>query len=405
MVLWPPLSQPDDPASFARELYHRFFAHLFSIRLWRLEWLTLAAAAVLLLLGIWVGRGPVSLGVVLAIIGVVAAAGGARFGLKFLLTEERLRPDTTAAEALVRRVCLRDVPNGAPPGLADPWRHGWITADGRPVAAEIGEFDLRSTELVARAKWSFLAALAVGLVPAAFTSFGTAALVVLLVIVIWKVIADPSPAKVRARLLDIAAAGAAEGAACAFAGASNWAARVEEARKAQFAEAIADKSPVLTLGTSLGVLAARGDLLAPSAGLGMALSLKDLMQHLLVLGRTGSGKTAGVLRPLCKQLGALNGVGLVVLDGKGEVAKFVADFTVIDPATKKMSLVEGLTPTEIMATVADLLGRSEGKDCFFEESAAGLMRHVAVLAQSEGKASWSLTGIQITADQVCAALL
>ncbi|MFI4986741.1 MAG: LysR substrate-binding domain-containing protein, partial [Alphaproteobacteria bacterium] len=107
---------------------------------------------------------------------------------------------------------------------------------------------------------------------------------------------------------------AAEGAAWAFAGASNWAARVEEARKAQLAEAIADKSPVLNLGTALGVLAARGDLLAPSAGLGMALSLKDLMQHLLVLGGTGSGKTEGVLRPLCKQLGALQGVGLVVLD-------------------------------------------------------------------------------------------
>ena len=135
----------------------------------------------------------------------------------------------------------------------------------------------------------------------------------------------------------------------------------------------------------------------------MALSLKDLMQHLLVLGGTGSGKTAGVLRPLCKQLGALNGVGLVVLDGKGalpgEVAKLVPDFTVIDPATKKMSLVEGLTPTEIVATVSDLLGRSEGKDRFFEESAAGLMRHAAVLAQSEGKGSWSLTGIWLIASQ------
>jgi len=403
LVLWPPLSQPDDPTEFARELYHRYLAHLLAIRLWRLEWLTLAAAAVLLLVASLVGRGPVGVGFVLAIIGAVAAAVGARYGLKLLLNEERLKADKEAGVALVRRVCLRDVPAGAPPDLADPWRHGWITADGRPVAAEIGEFDLRSTELVARAKWCFLAALAIGLVPAAFTSFGTAALVVLLVIVVWKALADPSPAKVRARLLDIAAAGTAEGAAWAFAGASNWAARVEEARKAQFAEAVADKSPVLTLGTSLGVLAARGDLLAPSAGVAMALSLKDLMQHLLVLGGTGSGKTAGVLRPLCKQLGALKGVGLVVLDGKGalpgEVAKLVPDFTVIDPATKKMSLVEGLTPTEIVATVADLLGRSEGKDRFFEESAAGLMRHAAVLAQSEGKASWSLTGIWLIASQ------
>jgi hypothetical protein len=86
----------------------------------------------------------------------------------------------------------------------------------------------------------------------------------------------------------------------------------------------------------------------------------------------------------------------VVLDGKGalpgEVAKFVPDLTVIEPAGKAMSLVEGLTPTEIVATVTDILGQND-KDRFWQDSAAALMRYAAILAKQDGGASWTLTGI------------
>ncbi len=337
-------------------------------------------------------------GVLLAIIGVGAMITvGAKVAVRLVLAPAMIRPYIGSAQALVRRICLRDVPEGTPPDLADPWRHGWITADGRPIAAEIGEFDLRSTELVGRCKPIFFVAVALGLVPVGFSALATLALVPILVIAICKALADPPPIGIRARLLDVAAAGTAEGAAWAIAGASRWAERMELARKSQLAVAIADKSPVLALGRATGLLAARGDGFAPSAGLEMALSLTDLMQHLLVLGGTGSGKTAGVLRPLCKQLGALDGVGLVVLDGKGalpgEVVKFIPDLAIIDPASKSMSLVEGLSPTEIVAIIADRLGRSEGKDKFFEESAAGLMRHAAVLVKARDEAAWSLEKI------------
>lgn len=400
LVLWPPLSPPDDPAAFARELYHRYLGHLVAARLWRLEWLGLVAAAiglvaVSLVLG---GSAPVGDGVVLAVIGAAAAATvGARAALRSVLAPEKIRPDAEAAQALVRRVCLREVPDGAPPDLADPWRHGWMTADGRPLAAEIGEIDLRSTELVGRCKPIFFTSLAFGLVLAGFCLGGTLFLAPILAIAVCKALADPPPVGLRARLLDVAAAGTAEGAAWAIAGAGRWAERIEDARKAQLAIAIADRSPVLTLGKATGVMAARGDLFAPSAGFDMALSLYDLMQHLLVLGGTGSGKTAGVLRPLCKQLGAIGGIGLVMLDGKGalpgEVAKFVHDLQVIDPATKSMSLVEGLTPTEVVGIISDRLGHSEGKDKFFEESAAGLLRHAAVLVNARDAADWSLEKI------------
>src|ERR1700733_492810 len=398
LVLRPPLSAPDDPAAFARELYHRYLAHLLCIKLWNLEWLAIAASAiVLLLLAPTIGRAPFGLGLALAIIGIVAGPLAARFALGFFLGPNKIEPDIEAARALVRRVCLRDIPEGTPADLIDPWRHGWTTVDGRPVSAEIAEIDLRRSEPLGRAKSCLLAGIAVGLVPASISFFGIPALVLVLLIAVSKSLRDQNPAGVRAHFLDAAAAGTAEGAAWALGGATRWAARVEEARKAQLTQAAADKTPVMMLGTSLGVLAARGDFLAPSANLDMVLSLQDLMQHLLVLGGTGSGKTAGFLRPLCKQLGALKGVGLVVMDGKGslpgEVAKFIPDMEVIDPSSKRMSLVEGLTPTEVVATVVDLLGRSEGKDRFFQESATALMRHAAVLAKRQGKANWSLSGI------------
>lgn len=398
LVLWPPSTSPDDPRAFARELYHRYLAHLLAIRVRRIEWLTIVVAAIsLLLLSLIAGRGSVDWGHWLAIIGIVIAVLGARFVFGLFLNLGSMKPEYEAAEALVRRICLRDVAAGVPADLADPWRSGWLTADGRPVSAEIAEFDVRSTELVGRAGTTFFAAVALGLLPTGFTVLGPFAFLVVVLIAIYKLLSDPHPAFFRARFLDVAAAGTAEGAAWSIAGASRWAGQIEAARKGQLAVATADKSPVLTLGTATGVLAARGDGFAPSAGIEMALSLTDLMQHLLVLGGTGSGKTAGVLRPLCKQLGGLNGVGMVVLDGKGalpgEVAKFVPDLTVIDPATKSMSLVEGLTPTEIVSIIADRLGRSEGKDKFFEESAAGLMRHAAVLVQTQVDGGWSLARI------------
>lgn len=397
LVLWPPLSAPDDPLGLARELYHRYLAHLLSLRVWRLEWYLLALAPI----GMWVLvtliRGSVPDNLVIAAIGILLSLVTMPLFMGWYLGVERTLEERKAALALVRRVCLREIPDGAPSDLADPWRHGWMTADGRPIAAEIAEFDVRSTELVGRTKALFFSMLAFGLVPYGAGEGFPKAILVLSVIAVVKVLRDPQPAMVRARLLDAAAAGTAEGPAWAFAGAGRWAERAETARREQLAEAIRDRSPFLTLGTSLGVLAARGDSFAPSAGLDMGLGLSDLMQHLLVLGGTGSGKTAGVLRPLCKQLGATGGVGLVVIDGKGslpgEVARFVPDMAVIEPASTAMSLVEGLTPTEIVATISDILGRSGGKDRFFEESAAALMRFAAVLARQKGGASWSLSGI------------
>jgi hypothetical protein len=46
-----------------------------------------------------------------------------------------------------------------------------------------------------------------------------------------------------------------------------------------------------------------------------------------------------------------------------------------------------------MAIISDRLGRADSKDRFFEESAAGLMRHAAVLVKAHDEAAWSLDNI------------
>jgi hypothetical protein len=399
LVLEPPVSDPDNPEAFARELYHRYLAHLLAVRVWSLEWMGLGVATGMALLFNLIGGEllPLVYAIFLTLLGIAGAVLGLRYLLPELIPEDQFKRHKATASALVRRVCLRTVPAGTPPDLADPWRHGWLTADGRPVAAEIAEFDLRSTALVDRTRSCLTIAIALGLSLFALTPIGIVVFIVFLLIALSKAATDYHPLGIRGRWLDAAAAGSAEGAAWSVAGGSSWAARLENARTLQMTEAANDTSPMLVLGTALGLMAARGDPLAPSVGLDMGLSLNDLTQHLLVFGGTGAGKTAGVLRPLARQIGTLQSVGLVVLDGKGslpgEVAKFVPEMTIIDPSGRAMSLVEGLSPTEIVATVADILGGAAGKDRFFEESAAALMRFAAVLAKHDGGGSWSLAGI------------
>jgi hypothetical protein len=88
----------------------------------------------------------------------------------------------------------------------------------------------------------------------------------------------------------------------------------------------------------------RGDPFAPSGQREFKISLLDLQQHLLVFGGTGSGKTSGVLRPLVSQIASWDGVGLVVLDGKGslpvELAK-LPGMQLVQPGKVTLCLVAG----------------------------------------------------------------
>lgn len=404
------------PKAVAREIYHRLLCRLAAGRVY---WRQLKTA--------WLGA---AIGIVaIALPGLPAMAGSILGGLLFIavmvlgirwlpskLMAGVIRPvDQAEAAGVVRRALLRDLPADVAPDLADVWRHGWLTSESRPIAAELPEADARhaQAELTALLWLPALLALACGIAALPGGLFGLVLFSPLsLGIAVMFLILAPNP--MLQRHVELEAQEAVEGVAFIAAGGQAWGQRSEEARKRQIKEAHRDRAaPIAVLGTSTGLLAARGDDFAPSAGLEFALSLRDLQQHLVVFGGTGAGKTSGILRPLAAQAAVWPRVGLVVMDGKGALpgevgageigpGKSGAGLTVIDPATSRISLVAGLEPAIVIDTLVSILGGGgSGVDggSFFRESAAGLLRRAAVIAHVIGEERWTLNGIAAIAFQ------
>ena len=214
----------------------------------------------------------------------------------------------------VQRCFIRAFPPNAPVDLADAWRHGWYTNEGRPLASEIVDTD--STSLAAIEVANAWESCFQGIrLLALITLFPCVSLLFLTLLGAWFLgRVGTNPGVTRAQELDRRQA--VEGAILISAGGIEWSRHQEQARVQQLAEAMRDKTPVMRLGVATGILAGRGDSYAPSSGIFFDLSLKDLQNHLLVLGGTGSGKTSGVLRPMAHQIANNKDVGLVVMDGK-----------------------------------------------------------------------------------------
>lgn len=299
------------------------------------------------------------------------------------------------AEGAVRRCFLRAFPSDTPEDLADVWRHGWLTSEGRPISSEIVETD--ATSLVALEVvqgWRSLRRFILFLAGASLFGCLSIFVVGFLMLMRGRLSAGVNPGQLRAMELDRRQA--VEGPLLVSAGGIEWAAHQEQGWMQQISEARKDKSPILRLGTTTGILAGRGDFYAPSAGLPFDLSLRDLQNHLVILGGTGSGKTSGVLRPLAHQIAGLKNVGLVVMDGKSALPHELRDLPgmeVIDPAHTTFSLVAGLSPAEIVDTLADVLRSGQESDSYWADSAMGLLRRAGVIARHAGGEWWTLSGI------------
>lgn len=296
------------------------------------------------------------------------------------------------AAGAVRRCFLRGFPPNTPADLADVWRHGWLTSEGRPIASEIVETDATSLVALEVAEGWISAAKAIRMM--AFASlFPCFSLLLAPFLALLNLRGGMNPGRLRAMELDRRQA--VEGPLLVSAGGIDWAAHQENAWEAQIEEALRDDTPILRVGEATGILAGRGDFYAPSAGLPVDLSLQDLQNHLLVLGGTGSGKTSGILRPLAYQIGALQQVGLVVMDGKAALPKELENLpgmSIVDPAATRFSLVAGLSPTEIVDTIADVLRPQGESDPYWADSAMGLLRRAAVIARHAGGEWWTLDG-------------
>lgn len=170
-----------------------------------------------------------------------------------------------------------------------------------------------------------------------------------------------------------------------------------EVRKQQLEKAQKDKSPLIRIGKATGTLALRGSPYSPDSGNMMVMSVNDFSTHMVVIGETGTGKTAGVVKPTVVQWILSKAGGLCVYDGKSALAKefeAIPNFIVLTPTKYKrqteeiiekgvdVPLIKHITPGLVSETLSGMTGdgkasKDDGGNAnaqFFKESALALGR-------------------------------
>lgn len=178
----------------------------------------------------------------------------------------------------------------------------------------------------------------------------------------------------------------------------------ENARKEQNIVAVKDTTPMIAQGTSLGFLIRKGDIYAPDALLPMSSSIKDLATHLIVFGRTGTGKTACVMRPMMHQWIQRICGGALILDGKGSLPvefynAYPTRIKLIAPGKAKYNPIAGLTPEEVTIVLVETMNEGGDND-FWSRSAEQVIRNAGIVLEAAGKANkddqrfkWKLTAL------------
>lgn len=173
------------------------------------------------------------------------------------------------------------------------------------------------------------------------------------------------------------------------------------ARKAQAETAVRDGGPLIILGEPTGFMSDRQDGYAPDAGMPFGMSPADLRTHLAVIGETGSGKTSGILRVLIAQWAREQLGGLLVLDGKGQLAselRGLRRYKVIEPGVE-LALIEGLDENDLVEAIASVAVNrdkaQEGSSGFFQVNGQSVLYQGAVLLralvrQRHDKWQWTL---------------
>ncbi|MGH8429708.1 MAG: type IV secretory system conjugative DNA transfer family protein, partial [Solimonas sp.] len=171
-----------------------------------------------------------------------------------------------------------------------------------------------------------------------------------------------------------------------------------------------DKSPLIDIGLASGMFRFRGQLSAPEQGQTVRMSLIDLMQHLVLLGGTGEGKTRSIILPVVKQLLALrasyaaeakpramsfyctDGKAVLWRDIKGaaEKAGQGGDVRVIGcnetAGEYGVDLLEGVDPQLLADIIRSVMRQTKGGEggdsSFWPDMAADLLRNCATIARA-----------------------
>lgn len=167
-----------------------------------------------------------------------------------------------------------------------------------------------------------------------------------------------------------------------------------EARLKQAINAAEDTTAFIPYGVARGVLTQKRDGYAPDPGLPLGQTLRDMSDHLIVLGPTGAGKTSGLLRPIIKgvadnlararklNLPLSQHVGMLLMDGKGSLPNENRDRVdvMIEPGVP-FGLIEGLSATDLTAAIIEISvseRQRSGEGAFFVTSAEQMLRHFTV---------------------------
>lgn len=170
-----------------------------------------------------------------------------------------------------------------------------------------------------------------------------------------------------------------------------------EARWSQGQRALKDKSPIMDLNlTAEGLFAQYGYMFAPDAGKKMPLTLNDLMPGAFIFGEPGTGKTAGVIRPVMEAWVKASIGGAVVFDNKGDLQKehlelfmnyffiapedFVTNSGRIIPATA-FNPIEGMDAETLADLLVQAMAGEQAKDDEWSKGARDLVVNLGIILE------------------------
>jgi len=327
---------------------------------------------------------------------------------RWLLPSILITPSEEKASLDVLSRCLVRLKfsDDTPEDLADKYRVGDIDADGDSVVGQVLAADFEISALYLQVRETRIAFFFAGLIlmlatwlPTDFTAFGVASKSTLLFLLIIGLfvyeVTQPAPSQLRAEVVDKAAKQSATEYLRDSAGRDYWK-NIEQAKIEQQAKAAADKSPLFYFGASTGVLASRRDPFAPaSPDMPMSLSQNDISTHVFALGASGTGKTSAIIRPISSQWLEHSAGGLLVLDGKGQLAEELEDapgYTVISPERCDYNAIEGLYPEEIADSCQAIFGGKSKEVSIFDDAARNAILNAAILLH-ESDADYTIKAI------------
>ncbi|WNF54229.1 TraM recognition domain-containing protein [Pseudomonas sp. SG20052] len=286
-----------------------------------------------------------------------------------LLTEEEIED----VKEFGARVLLRVTPPQTPSDLVGSYRAWTYDRDGNPVDGQIVPDDL-SVSYLRKAAVDESVPMAV-----AGIAFSMAGAFVATDSISWffaPIVAGAAAVWSLLSIFDLSSIAKTRAAAAREALAvSAYPKLIEQEGKSKFSDfdraldeqikrAISEQSPFIQLGISTDLFAERRDPFSPAkAGVPFGMTVADLSTHLLIVGLTGTGKTAACIRPVVWQWQAAKAGGLLVLDGKGQLPTELVDlpgFQVISPGNASFNAIQNLRPDEVADTLFKLFSSDKG---------------------------------------------